>query len=55
MDILDNGKLSSAGQWEKQLLDKSKFDGFLKSPEIANFLISHLIISMGYEIKIREL
>jgi hypothetical protein len=31
------------------------FDGFVKSPKIANFQISHLIISMGYEIEIRKI
>ena len=27
-------------------------DGFVKSPKTANFQFSHLIISIGYEIKI---
>ena len=30
----------------------AKFDGLVKSPKRANFKISHLIISTGYEIEI---
>jgi hypothetical protein len=30
----------------------SNIDGLVKSPKKANFKISHLIISIGYEIKI---
>jgi hypothetical protein len=33
---------------------QSKIDGFVKSPKRTNFLISHLIISIGYEIEILE-
>jgi len=31
-----------------------KVDGFVKSPKTANFQVSNLIISIGYEIEIRE-
>ena len=34
--------------------ERINFDGFVKSPKTANFQVSHLIISIGYEIKIRE-
>ena len=31
-----------------------KVDGLVKSPKRANFQISHLIISIGYEVEICE-
>ncbi len=36
-----------------KIIELENFDGFVKSPKIANFKISHLIISRGYEIEIR--
>jgi hypothetical protein len=33
-------------------LTKDKFDGLVKSPKNANFQISHLMISIGYETEI---
>jgi len=33
---------------------KANIDGFVKSPKTANFQVSHLIISIGYEIEIQE-
>ena len=40
--------------WETIPPNLSNFDGLVKSTKKANFQISHLIISIGYEIEIWE-